>query len=99
MGTITAEGLIALCYTVVMATPEEEVRSGSGLVEEICTMAGLLAPGESPWRTQGARCALFSHVWDMVMCLRTPAGRVDLPRHEEPIRQWFADHGDLRPAQ
>lgn len=86
MGTITADGVIALCYTV-SATSEKSVPSERA-VEVLCLL-GLMERDEPPWLLDTPRFQLHERVWSLVSAIRHD-GPTEV--QEKLLHQWFEEN-------
>lgn len=86
MGTITADGVIALCYTI-NATSGKSVPSERA-VEVLCLL-GLMERDEAPWMMDTPRFQLHERVWSLVSAIRH-----DVPTEvrEGILRRWFEEN-------
>lgn len=86
MGTITADGVIALCYTID-ATSEKSVPSERA-VEVLCLL-GLMKDGDPPGMLDTPRLQLYERVWSLVSAIRHD-GPTEV--REKLLHQWFEEN-------
>ena len=86
MGTITADGVIALCYTVSATSADDSI---SGKAAEVLCLLGVIKDGESPWMLDKPRFHLLSILWDLGKAISRGE---DTALWEKLVHQWFEEN-------
>ena len=86
MGTITADGVIALCYAISATSADDSI---SGKATEVLRLLGVMKGGESPWTLGTPRFLL--------LCLLRDLGKAisrgeDTALWEKLVHQWFEEN-------
>ena len=86
MGTITADEVIALCYTVSATSVDAPFNDQA---TEVMRLLGVMKDGESPWMLGPQRFHLLSILWDLCKAVSRGEGTA---LWEKLLRRWFEEN-------